>query len=64
MQNAPGTVGPFGRGWALKDLARRSPSADILLIAYSEGVVAGANGAVTGDVFILDAKTESGLWKS
>ena len=65
MQNAHlEPWGPFGRGWALKRFsAQVTEPQDIPLIAYPKAWSPATNGAVTGDVVYLDAKTEADLEK-
>jgi carboxypeptidase Q len=65
MQNAHlEPWGPFGRGWALKRFsAQVTEPQDIPLIAYPKAWSPATNGAVTGDVAYLDAKTEADLEK-
>jgi carboxypeptidase Q len=65
MQNAHlEPWGPFGRGWALKGFsAQVTEPQDIPLIAYPKAWSPATNGAVTGDVVYLDAKTEADLEK-
>jgi carboxypeptidase Q len=56
--------GPFGRGWSLKRFsAQVTEPQDIPLIAYPKAWSPATNGAVTGDVVYLDAKTEADLEK-
>ncbi|MEA2206438.1 MAG: carboxypeptidase [Blastocatellia bacterium] len=56
--------GPFGRGWSLKSFsAQVTEPLDIPLIAYPKAWSPATNGAVTGDVVYLDAKTEADLEK-
>jgi carboxypeptidase Q len=56
--------GPFGRGWSLKRFsAQVTEPQDIPLIAYPKAWSPSTNGAVTGDVVFLDAKTEADLEK-
>jgi len=65
MQNAHlEPWGPFGRGWALKRFsAQVTEPQDIPLIAYPKAWSPATNGAVTGEVVYLDAKTEADLEK-
>src|SRR6266849_5509738 len=65
MQNAHlEPWGPFGRGWALKRFsAQVIEPQDIPLIAYPKAWSPATNGAVTGEVVYLDAKTEADLEK-
>jgi len=65
MQNAHlESWGPFGRGWALKRFsAQVTEPQDIPLIAYPKAWSPSTNGAVTGEVVYLDAKTEADLEK-
>jgi len=65
MQNAHlEPWGPFGRGWTLKRFsAQVTEPQDIPLIAYPKAWSPATNGAVTGDVVYLDAKTEADLEK-
>jgi len=56
--------GPFGRGWSLKRFsAQVVEPQDIPLIAYPKAWSPSTNGAVTGDVVFLDAKSEADLEK-
>src|SRR6185436_20195201 len=56
--------GPFGRGWSLKSFsAQVTEPLDIPLIAYPKAWSPATDGAVTGDVVYLDAKTEADLEK-
>jgi hypothetical protein len=56
--------GPFGRGWSLKSFsAQVTEPLDIPLIAYPKAWSPATNGAVTGEVVYLDAKTEADLEK-
>jgi carboxypeptidase Q len=56
--------GPFGRGWSLKRFsAQVTDPQDIPLIAYPKAWSPATNGAVTGDVVYLDAKTEADFEK-
>ncbi len=65
MQNAHLEAwGPFGRGWALKRFsAQVTDPQDIPLIAYPKAWSPSTNGAITGEVVFLDAKTEADLEK-
>jgi len=65
MQNAHLEAwGPFGRGWALKRFsAQITDPQDIPLIAYPKAWSPATNGAITGEVVFLDAKTEADLEK-
>jgi hypothetical protein len=65
MQNAHlESWGPFGRGWSLKRFsAQVTEPQDIPLIAYPKAWSPATNGAVTGDVVYLDAKSEADLEK-
>ena len=65
MQNAHLEAwGPFGRGWSLKRFsAQITDPQDIPLIAYPKAWSPATNGAITGDVVYLDAKTEADLEK-
>ncbi len=56
--------GPFGRGWTLQRFsAQVVEPQDIPLIAYPKAWSPATNGAVTGEVVFLDAKTEADLEK-
>jgi len=56
--------GPFGRGWSLKSFsAQITEPLDIPLIAYPKAWSPATNGAITGEVVYLDAKTEADLEK-
>src|SRR5712692_1645213 len=56
--------GPFGRGWSLKRFsAQITDPQDIPLIAYPKAWSPSTNGAITGEVVFLDAKTEADLEK-
>src|SRR5258706_4558471 len=65
MQNAHLEAwGPFGRGWSLKRFsAQVTDPLTIPLIAYPKAWSPATNGAVTGKVVYLDAKTEADLEK-
>ena len=65
MQNAHLEAwGPFGRGWSLKRFsAQITDPQDIPLIAYPKAWSPATNGAITGEVVFLDAKTEADLEK-
>src|SRR6266446_667514 len=65
MQNAHLEAwGPFGRGWSLKRFsAQVIDPLNIPLIAYPKAWSPATNGAVTGNVVYLDAKTEADLEK-
>ena len=65
MQNAHLEAwGPFGRGWSLKRFsAQITDPQDIPLIAYPKAWSPSTNGAITGEVVFLDAKTEADLEK-
>src|SRR5258708_17641027 len=65
MQNAHLEAwGPFGRGWSLKRFsAQVIDPLSIPLIAYPKAWSPATNGAVTGNVVYLDAKTEADLEK-
>lgn len=65
MQNAHLEAwGPFGRGWSLKRFsAQVVDPLNIPLIAYPKAWSPATNGAITGDVVYLDAKTEADLEK-
>jgi carboxypeptidase Q len=65
MQNAHLEAwGPFGRGWSLKRFsAQVVDPLTIPLIAYPKAWSPATNGAITGDVVFLDAKTEADLEK-
>src|SRR6266404_5303672 len=65
MQNAHlESWGPFGRGWSLKRFsAQVTEPQDIPLIAYPKAWSPPTNGAMTGAVVYLDAKTEADLEK-
>jgi hypothetical protein len=65
MQNAHlEPFGPFGRGWSLKSFSAQvvDPQA-FPVIAYPKAWSPGTNGAVTGDIVYLDAKTDADLEK-
>ena len=65
MQNAKLEAwGPFGRGWSLKSFSAQvvEPQA-IQVIAYPKAWSPSTKGAVTGDVVLLDAKTDEDLAK-
>src|SRR5437867_2151376 len=56
--------GPFGRGWSLERFsAQITDPQDIPLIAYPKAWSPATNGAITGEVVFLDAKTEADLEK-
>ncbi len=56
--------GPFGRGWELKDFKAEVVSPYTFpVIAYPKAWSPSTNGAVTGDVVYLDAKTDADLEK-
>src|SRR3989440_10899614 len=56
--------GPFGRGWSLKRFsAQIVDPLNIPLIAYPKAWSPATNGAITGDVVYIDAKTEADLDK-
>ena len=56
--------GPFGRGWSLKRFsAQIVDPLNIPLIAYPKAWSPSTNGAITGEVVYLDAKTEADLEK-
>ena len=63
MQNAHLEAwGPFGRGWSLKRFsAQVVDPLTIPLIAYPKAWSPATNGAITGDVVYLEAKTEADL---
>jgi carboxypeptidase Q len=65
MQNAHLEAwGPFGRGWSLKRFsAQIVDPLNIPLIAYPKAWSPATNGAITGDVVYIDAKTEADLEK-
>src|ERR1700682_318361 len=65
MQNAHLEAwGPFGRGWSLKRFsAQVVDPLTIPLIAYPKAWSPATNGAITGNVVYLDAKTEADLEK-
>jgi len=65
MQNAHLEAwGPFGRGWSLKRFsAQVVDPLNIPLIAYPKAWSPATNGAITGDVVYIDAKTEADLEK-
>lgn len=65
MQNAHLEAwGPFGRGWSLKRFsAQVVDPLNIPLIAYPKAWSPATNGAVTGEVVYLEAKTEADLQK-
>src|SRR6267154_2679784 len=65
MQNAHLEAwGPFGRGWSLKRFsAQIVDPLNIPLIAYPKAWSPATNGAITGEVVYIDAKTEADLEK-
>jgi len=65
MQNAHLEAwGPFGRGWSLKRFsAQIVDPLSIPLIAYPKAWSPPTNGAITGEVVYIDAKTEADLEK-
>jgi len=65
MQNAHLEAwGPFGRGWSLKSFSAQVVSPQSFpVIAYPKAWTTSTKGAVTSDVVLFDAKTESDLDK-